>query len=65
MADDGVGFDPAQVPHGPTLEGGVGLSSMQERAAAVGATLHVASAPSEGTRITFTVPTDQAMARAG
>lgn len=65
VADDGVGFDPAQVPREPSVEGGVGLSSMQERAASVGATLHVESDPGEGTRVTFTVPTGQVIARAG
>jgi len=65
VEDDGVGFDPAQTPPAPSVEGGVGLSSMRERAASVGAMLHVESAPGEGTRVTFTVQTDAALARAG
>ena len=53
IVDNGRGFDPARVP-----EGRVGLHSMRERAELVGATMGVASAPSDGTRIEVTVPTN-------
>jgi len=59
IGDDGVGFDPALAVEGPSVEGGVGLSSMRERAASVGATLHIESAPGDGTRVTFSAPTAQ------
>jgi PAS domain S-box-containing protein len=47
--DNGRGFDPAQVPAGR-----LGLGIMHERAAAIGSSLSVESAPGEGTRITVT-----------
>ncbi|HET6952632.1 MAG TPA: ATP-binding protein [Acidimicrobiales bacterium] len=43
VADDGVGFDPAQVPEGP------GLASMRSSAAVVGGTVTITSAPGSGT----------------
>ena len=43
VADDGVGFDPAQVPSGH-----MGLRMMRDVAASVGATLTVDSAPGHG-----------------
>lgn len=65
IEDDGVGFDPAVAAQGPSVEGGVGLSSMHERAASVGGTLHIESAPGEGTRVIFSAPTPQAVGQAG
>ncbi len=50
LADDGAGFDLAEAPSG------VGLRSMQERAAALGGTLQVESAPERGTRVSVWVP---------
>ena len=52
--DNGRGFDPASVPPGH-----LGLQTMRERAAAIGATFHLASAPGNGTTITFRVPAQQ------
>jgi signal transduction histidine kinase len=52
--DNGRGFDPASVPPGH-----LGLQTMRERAAAIGATFHLASAPGKGTTITFQVPSQQ------
>jgi signal transduction histidine kinase len=51
VADDGVGFEPA-------LRGGhgFGLAGMRERAAKLGGTLQVASAPGAGTRVRVEVP---------
>jgi signal transduction histidine kinase len=50
IADDGKGFDPADVTTGSGLQG------MADRLAAVGGTLDVGSAPGEGTTITGNVP---------
>lgn len=46
IADDGQGFDP-QAERG----GGMGLVSMRERAAGLGATLEIASTPGTGTQV--------------
>ena len=51
VADDGRGFD----PHGE-FPGHLGLRSMRERAAAVGGTLEIQSAPGAGTRLSARVP---------
>jgi signal transduction histidine kinase len=51
VADDGAGFDPA-APRSRSL----GLTSMEERAAALGATLRIDSAPGAGTAISLEVP---------
>ena len=56
IADDGVGFDAADLPARPGLEGGIGMPSMRERAASLGGHLEVVSARGEGTEITLTVP---------
>jgi GAF domain-containing protein len=50
--DDGVGFDPTAPSVTPTL----GMSSMRERAANIGARLVVQSAPNAGTRIHTELP---------
>ncbi len=47
VEDDGVGFDVA----GSGAKGGFGLIGMQERAALVGASLEIESAPGQGTTI--------------
>jgi signal transduction histidine kinase len=54
ISDDGRGFDPASVTRGefPRL----GLTTMRERAASVGAQLDVESAPARGTSVRFTMP---------
>ncbi len=62
--DDGRGFDPAAVgrpPAGPGKEPhgggtGYGLRAMRDRAAALGGTLTVESAPQEGTAVAATLP---------
>ncbi|MFN8635758.1 MAG: sensor histidine kinase [Chloroflexota bacterium] len=51
VADDGVGFEAAL--HGG---GGFGLPGMRERAARLGGTLQVESAPGAGTRVRVEVP---------
>jgi signal transduction histidine kinase len=59
VEDDGVGFDPPSMDDA-SLRGGFGLLGMQERAALVGATLHIESTPHRGTtvllRMTTTAP---------
>jgi signal transduction histidine kinase len=50
ITDNGVGFDTVAKP---ILGGyGMGTTTMRERAEGIGATLHLASNPGEGTRIT-------------
>ena len=53
VADDGVGFD----PDAPGVRSRrLGLTSMEERARALGAALAVVSRPGEGTTVTLEVP---------
>jgi signal transduction histidine kinase len=53
VADDGVGFDPAA----PGLRSRrLGLTSMEERARALGGSLAVVSRPGDGTTVTLEVP---------
>jgi signal transduction histidine kinase len=49
VSDDGVGFDPAALQ--PSADGGFGLTSMRERADAVGADFLLTTSPGRGTRI--------------
>ena len=51
IADAGRGFDPAAV-----RDSGLGLAGIRERAALLGASLAIATAPGAGTRITLEVP---------
>jgi signal transduction histidine kinase len=50
--DDGTGFEP-----GKKIGAGLGLLSMQERAAELGGTFEIGSAVGKGTRIQVTIPT--------
>jgi signal transduction histidine kinase len=53
ITDDGAGFDPAD----PALRARrLGLTSMEERARALGGRLTIASRPGEGTTVTLEVP---------
>ncbi|MDI3340657.1 MAG: GAF domain-containing sensor histidine kinase [Sphaerobacter sp.] len=52
IVDDGAGFDPDQV----RLTGGTGLRGMRERAARLGGTVTIDSAPGRGTRVEVAVP---------
>jgi PAS domain S-box-containing protein len=54
VEDDGVGFDLGEMD---ADRRGFGLLGMQERAALVGASLHIESAPGEGTTILVRMPT--------
>ena len=51
MADDGAGFDA-----GGAYPGHLGLHTMRERAAGIGAALALESAPGRGTRVTARLP---------
>jgi PAS domain S-box-containing protein len=51
VSDDGAGFDP-----GEDFSGHLGLKSMRERAARLGGTLEVESAPGEGATIRVRIP---------
>jgi len=51
VSDDGIGFDPTA-----SFPGHLGLRSMRERAARVGGTLEIESAPGRGTRLRACVP---------
>jgi signal transduction histidine kinase len=54
VEDDGCGFDADTIP---TLgEGHFGLIGMRERAANIGATVHIDSVPGQGTSLTLDVP---------
>jgi signal transduction histidine kinase len=54
VADDGVGMESTMAERGK--EGHFGLRGMRERAARIGATLSVTTAPDQGTSIVVTVP---------
>ena len=54
IQDDGHGFDAAQAAQGPGQHYGLGF--MRERAAEVGGSVEIDSAPSQGTRVTIEVP---------
>ena len=58
VADDGVGFDP-EAPVAASADGrqgGMGMRTMRERAAAAGITLRIESAPGAGAAITIEAP---------
>lgn len=57
IADNGVGFDPAQ----PAAVGHFGLAGIAERVHLLGGTLEVASGPGKGTRIMVKVPLGQGL----
>jgi len=56
VSDDGCGFDSKAPRNGKGRRHGIGLTNIRERAAALGATCEVKSAPKQGTRITVRVP---------
>jgi two-component system, NarL family, sensor histidine kinase DevS len=55
VEDDGRGFDPRRIEDPGA---GLGLVGMEERAGAVGGTIHMASGLGEGTRVRFQVSVD-------
>jgi signal transduction histidine kinase len=52
VADEGQGFDPAEVP-----ESGIGIAGMLERSRLLGGQLSIESAPHAGTRVTVSLST--------
>lgn len=53
IEDDGVGFDPSQMP---ALGNGLGLRGIEERLKALGGSLEIRSSASQGTRLRIEVP---------
>ncbi|HEY7294257.1 MAG TPA: ATP-binding protein, partial [Dehalococcoidia bacterium] len=56
VRDDGAGFDPAAPPEPASGRSGIGMRSMRERAAEVGAVLRIQSAPGAGTAVIVIAP---------
>lgn len=57
IVDDGVGFAPtASAPSADKTKGGLGLTTMRERAEAFGGTVQLAAAPGSGATVTVTIP---------
>lgn len=56
ITDDGKGFVVENPCLNSSAQGGLGLSTMQERATLLGGKLKISSAPNQGTVITLTVP---------
>lgn len=56
IKDDGKGFVVENSSLNNSAQGGLGLSTMQERATLLGGKLHISSALNQGTVITLTVP---------
>ncbi|MCQ3975316.1 MAG: hypothetical protein DPW09_17880 [Anaerolineae bacterium] len=57
VVDDGVGFAPtASVPSADKTKGGLGLTTMRERAEALGGTVQLTAAPGSGATVTVTIP---------
>ncbi|MCX5786935.1 MAG: PAS domain S-box protein, partial [Elusimicrobia bacterium] len=54
VSDNGIGFTPGS--HRPLTRRGIGLGSMRERAASVGGSVEVRSAPGAGTALAVRVP---------
>ena len=59
VEDDGLGFDVERLAV-PREERGWGLAGMRERAALLGGTLSVTSRPQHGTRVSATIPVEDA-----
>jgi PAS domain S-box-containing protein len=56
LADNGVGFDPAQVSARRVAGRGLGLAALNERARMLGGTLEIQSRPRSGTTVTCIIP---------
>ncbi|MCB0155308.1 MAG: GAF domain-containing sensor histidine kinase, partial [Anaerolineae bacterium] len=59
VADNGLGFDPRQTAD----SGGIGMTSMRERAERLDGSLTILSKPGEGTRLTVNLPTRRSWSR--
>jgi signal transduction histidine kinase len=58
-SDDGHGFDPNEQMDFKTSTRGLGLLGMRERVALMGGRLQIASAPTDGTRVSVKIATDR------
>jgi len=58
VEDDGIGFDPEQASMKGVTDKGFGLTTMNERVRMMGGVFDLWSRDGEGTRITFTIPTE-------
>ena len=56
VEDDGAGFDPSEIEGIAATERGFGLFSIKERLHYLGGSMHIKSAPNQGTRITLLAP---------
>lgn len=56
VVDDGRGFAQDAPEAGASASGGFGLPAMRSRAASLGGTLSVESAPGQGTAVALTLP---------
>jgi signal transduction histidine kinase len=57
VRDDGKGFDPLTARN----SGGMGLRSFEERAAKLGGRVTLESSPGEGTTVTVSIGTEEAL----
>ena len=58
VADEGAGFDPAELRAGEGVSGKFGLFSIRERLGLLGGRLEIESAPGQGSRFTLIAPLD-------
>lgn len=56
VEDDGQGFEVAEVLSRPSMEKGLGLAALNERAKMLGGTLQINSRKGRGTRVTCAIP---------
>jgi DNA-binding NarL/FixJ family response regulator len=56
VADDGIGFDPAQLGDRRTLSGQFGLYHVRERLQLLGGSMEIESSPGQGSRFTLMAP---------
>ncbi|MBI4796793.1 MAG: PAS domain S-box protein [Deltaproteobacteria bacterium] len=56
VEDDGQGFEVSQVLSRPSMEKGLGLAALSERAKMLGGTLQINSQKGRGTRVTCAIP---------
>ncbi len=59
VQDNGVGFDPAQAARDAGIDHGYGLAALRERAAQLGGSLEIESAPGEGATVVLALPASE------
>jgi signal transduction histidine kinase len=65
VADNGKGFDMADLSVKDATEKGIGLTTMQERALMLGSSLEIQTEKGTGTKVTFTIPIDEGIQKNG